>query len=339
MAPPRASSACASAPVAALFALAVALSAAAPAGHARDLFVDSSARNLAASLGSVVVLRPEWPPDAARTEEPEASGVVWSDGRHIVTAHHVVAKARSLRVETQDGRILAARLTGFDAATDLALIAVDSDLPPARLAAEPPGPGEKVCAAGNAFGLGVSLTCGIVSAVGRSGVGFNTIEDFVQTDAAVNPGQSGGALFNRDGELVGVLSAIFTKRSDANIGVNFAVSLALARRIVEDLLDDGRVARRDPGVRFAANERSVRSGPGQLRAPRVAGVTTGSPAERAGLVIGDRIVAAGGRRTKTDADFRAAVDLAAPAGRLPLTLMRAGEEIATVLEFETPPAN
>lgn len=307
--------------------------------QARDLFVDSSAKNLAASLASIVVLKPEWPADSERSEEPEGSGVVWTDGRHILTAHHVVAKARSLRVETHEGRILAARLVGFDAATDLALIAVDSDLRPVVLAPEAPGPGEKVCAAGNAFGLGISLSCGVVSAVNRSGVGFNTIEDFIQTDAAVNPGESGGALFNRDGELVGVLSAIFTKRSDANVGVNFAVSLALARRIADDLMDDGRVARRDPGVRFVSNEKSLRSSPGQLRAPRVAGVTTGSPAERAGLVIGDRIVSAGDRRIRTPADFAAAADLAARGGRLPLIIERSGTETSAVLEFEPHAAN
>jgi len=92
----------------------------------------------------------------------------------------------------------------------------------------PPELGDPVCAIGNAFGLGLTVTCGVVSGLHKAGVGFNAIEDFVQTDAAVNPGASGGALVNRSGKLVGVLSAIFTKKSDANIGVNFAVSSSLA---------------------------------------------------------------------------------------------------------------
>ncbi|MEO1399523.1 MAG: trypsin-like peptidase domain-containing protein, partial [Pseudomonadota bacterium] len=219
--------------------------------EARSLFVDTSAENLAKAMTSVVAILPEWPKDAKRTEEPEASGVVWTTGRHIVTAYHVVAKARAIQIKTSDGRLLPAQMAGHDMATDLALLRINEDLTPSALAITSPTPGQQSCAIGNAFGLGVSLTCGVVSAINKAGVGFNPIEDFVQTDTAVNPGASGGALVNRDGEVIGVLSAIFTKKSDANIGVNFAVSTALTNRVIDDLLDDGRVQRRNPGVRLA----------------------------------------------------------------------------------------
>lgn len=299
--------------------------------QARDLFVDRSAQNLTAAMASVVSVLPEWPKSEKRTEEPEASGVVWTTGNHIITAHHVVAKARTIEVKTADGRLLPAALAGFDTATDLAVLKVEEDLTPLPLATTSISPGEKACAIGNAFGLGLSLTCGVVSAINRSGVGFNAIEDFVQTDATVNPGASGGALVNRDGELIGILSAIFTKKSDANIGVNFAVSRALTARVVNDLLDDGRIARTNPGVRLAAPSRRLRGKPGERLAPRVVGVAKGSAADRAGLKIGDRVLAAGKRRTQTPADFNAAVDLARPAGRLALTIADADGERETEL--------
>ncbi|MEO1207607.1 MAG: trypsin-like peptidase domain-containing protein [Pseudomonadota bacterium] len=326
-----------SAPLRAIAAVAATLLVASPIAvsqtEARSLFVDTSAESLEDAMASVVVILPEWPKDAKRTEEPEASGVVWTTGRHIVTAHHVIAKARTIQIKTRDGRILPAQLAGHDAATDLALLRINDDLPPATFATGDPAPGEQTCAIGNAFGLGLSLTCGVVSAINKAGVGFNPIEDFVQTDAAVNPGASGGALVNRDGQIIGILSAIFTKTSDANIGVNFAVSTALTQRIVNDLLDDGRVVRRNPGVRLAGRSGRFRGAPGRLMAPRVVGVATGSPAEAAGLAIGDEIIEAAGRRTQTPAEFNAALDLARVSGSLKLRVARGTTEIETTLEL------
>lgn len=304
--------------------------------EARSLFVDTSAENLAKAMASVVAILPEWPKDAKRTEEPEASGVVWTTGRHIVTAYHVVAKARAIQIKTSDGRLLPAQMAGHDMATDLALLRINEDLTPSALATTSPTPGQQSCAIGNAFGLGVSLTCGVVSAINKAGVGFNPIEDFVQTDTAVNPGASGGALVNRDGEVIGVLSAIFTKKSDANIGVNFAVSTALTNRVIDDLLDDGRVQRRNPGVRLAGPSGRFRGIPGQRIAPRVVGVASGSPAEAAGLAIGDMIVVAGGRRTQSPADFNSVLDLARVSGKLKIRLIRGSSEIETTLVIGQP---
>ncbi|MGD9867715.1 MAG: S1C family serine protease, partial [Hyphomicrobiales bacterium] len=149
---------------------------------------------LETALRSVVSVLPDWPPDARRTEEPEASGVVLLDGTTVVTALHVVDRATSVRVRTADGDILKAEIAGRDKATDIAVLKLPSALAPMAVGETAPAIGDRVCAIGNAFGLGLSVTCGVVSAVNRAGTGFNGIEDFVQTDAAVNPGASGGAL-------------------------------------------------------------------------------------------------------------------------------------------------
>lgn len=296
-------------------------------------FVGPSApeAGISKAMASVVSVLPEWPPDKKRSEEPEASGVVWSDGRHIITAYHVVANARSVRIKTSSGEIMNAAMAGHDPATDLAVLRIDEALTPAKISDRKLNLGEPVCALGNAFGLGLSVTCGVVSAVNRAGVGFNPVEDFVQTDAAVNPGASGGALATGDGTVVGLLSAIFTKQSDANIGVNFAVSIPLAKRIAAELIENGRVGHANTGVRLAPTQLSMKSVGRQTLAPRVIGVTTGSPADRAGLLIGDEIIAAGGRRTITPADF---VSAAAIAGdRLEVRLKRNGEMHSKTLEL------
>lgn len=277
---------------------------------------------LSTALQSVVSILPEWPPDKKRNEEPEASGVVWQDGNHIVTAYHVVANARSIRVRTHDGYVLRATLAGSDPATDLAVLRIDESLPASKLATGTPGLGQRVCAIGNAFGLGLSVTCGVVSAVNRAGVGFNPIEDFIQTDAAVNPGASGGALVAEDGTVVGILSAIFTKKADANIGVNFAVSMPLAARIADQLIASGRVEHSKTGLRLAPSDALASRSARALLAPRVTRVFANSPAERAGIKIGDQIVEAAGRRIRTPAEFVSAS--ASSVARVDVVVIRDG---------------
>ena len=174
-------------------------------------------------MQSVVSVLPRVPQSKRNNDEPEGSGVVVFDGRYVVTALHVVKHAREVVIRSLDGEIMRAEILGRDKATDLALLEIAKALKPVRFGRDPEV-GSQVCAIGNAFGLGLSLSCGMVSAIHRTGTGFNPVEDFVQTDAAVNPGYSGGALVNRGGELVGMLSAIFTKSGEGSIGVNFAVS-------------------------------------------------------------------------------------------------------------------
>ncbi|MFQ5625899.1 MAG: S1C family serine protease, partial [Methyloligellaceae bacterium] len=157
---------------------------------------------------------------------------------------------------------------------------------------------------GNAFGLGISVTCGVVSGVHRSGIGFNRVEDFIQTDAAVNPGASGGALVTEQGEFVGLLSAIFTKKSDANIGVNFAVPAGLTGEVARQLRDTGRVKRPISGMRLEPVPGKGETG--RLGA-RVVSLRSGSLAEQAGFRAGDIILRAGGRRVRKPHDFVSAM--------------------------------
>ena len=278
---------------------------------------------------SVVSVLPEWPPDVRRGEEPEGSGVVILDGRTILTAAHIVDRALSVRIRTYDGEILDARIKGRDRATDLSVLTIGRQLPAIRIEEKDPALGEKVCAIGNAFGLGLSVTCGVVSGVHRAGMGFNRVEDFIQTDAAVNPGASGGALVNAEGNLVGLLSAIFTKKSDANIGVNFAVSARLAIGVGKTLKEKGRVRRSISGMRLAQAPRDGQTGKlGSV----VVSVRPGSLAEKAGLKAEDIILKAGGRRIRKPADFVSVMSSIDAAGFLEVEITRSGEAITLRLE-------
>jgi hypothetical protein len=167
--------------------------------------------------------------------QPSLKGLAWSWAmvRKWSLQIMCLARVRRLRVMVRDsdGVIHPARVLARNRLSDIAVLALDTPLAAAAWRAGPVGPGLPVCAIGNAFGLGLSVTCGRVSATHRAGIGFNAVEDFIQTDAAVNPGMSGGALVDEDGALVGMLSAIFTKQSDANIGVNFAVHLGLVHAV------------------------------------------------------------------------------------------------------------
>ena len=207
------------------------LAALASADHGSDTWVKANR--------SVVSVLPTWPGyqkpgfGAPIGSAPEGSGVVFSlssntkESSYILTAAHVVADSTKIAVRTYGDQLLDARVEWVDLDTDLALLAIDEKLPPIALSQSLPIPGTHVCALGNPFGLGISMSCGVISGPKRRNIGFNPIEDFLQTDAAVNPGSSGGALVNAKGELVGLISAIFTKDADIDAGVNFAISSEL----------------------------------------------------------------------------------------------------------------
>ncbi|WP_420405567.1 S1C family serine protease [Nisaea sp.] len=196
----------------------------------------------AVAAPSVFEVEPTWPGykrpgfGAPAGTAPEGTGVAILKPGVIVTAAHVVLKATEVHVVAPDGTRLPAEILGIDPRTDIAVLKIAAETTPIALADARPETGAPVCAVSNAFGLGIGITCGVVSANRRSGIGFNRVEDFLQTDAALNPGSSGGALVDLEGKLVGLLSAIFTKDSDANIGVNFAVSTELLLKSVPDEL-------------------------------------------------------------------------------------------------------
>jgi len=240
-------------------------------------------------MQSVVRVKPDWPMAARGRDasgaprDPQGTGIAVLPGGYIATNVHVIGKATDVDVLTEDGRLLRADILGRDAATDIALLKVAVDLPVPETAPAP-SLASPVCAIGNQFGLGLSVTCGVVSALNRSGMGFNPVEDFIQTDATVNPGGSGGALLDADGRLVGMVSAIFTKQSDADIGVNFATSMPLLMRVVNDLKAHGHVVRGTAGLRAASLPRSLaQAGGGVL----VESVVLDGPAFKAGIEAGD----------------------------------------------------
>jgi len=288
-------------------------------------------------LESVVSVLPKWPgyaqggqPQLPPGAAPEGTAVAIRTGGYLATALHVVDRAEAIAIRLADGRRLPARLVGGDAATDLAVLQADVELPVLSEAERDPALGAPVCAVGNAFGLDLSVTCGVVSAVHRSGVGFNPVEDFVQTDAAVNPGASGGPLVDGAGRLVGLLSAIFTKGSDADIGVNFAASAALVRRVADDLIDRGRVVPARAGLSLEDLD------PGQAGrdGARIARVAPGGAAARAGLMAGDVVVAIGDRRIGRASAAAAAFYLRRPGDRVPVTVLRDGAERRVALTLD-----
>nr|WP_286183773.1 trypsin-like peptidase domain-containing protein [Labrenzia sp. R4_1] len=260
---------------------------------------------------------------------PEGSGVVIREGI-IATAWHVIEPATRIDVRLSDGRILPARMVAQDTSTDIALLRIDEPVEPIEIA-ETATIAQPVCAIGNAFGLGLSVTCGVVSALNVSNAGFNTVEDFVQTDAAANPGSSGGALVDQDGRLVGMVSAIFASDADANIGVNFAVSSQLLLRVTDALMADGSVTYLEPGWRL---NRARRSQLAEIAAPAVVSVDSGSPADRAGIKAGDQIVSIGARRVLSPRDAASAMAvLPETTGEVSLTLQRSGETKTVSLSF------
>jgi S1-C subfamily serine protease len=280
-------------------------------------------------LDSVVSVLPLWPghaqggqPQMPPGSAPEGTATAIREGGYLVTALHVVARATAIKVRLPDGRQLPAELVGRDPPTDLAVLKVAAELPTLPEAPEP-ALGAPVCAVGNQFGLDLSVTCGVVSALHRSGTGFNPIEDFVQTDASVNPGASGGPLVDGQGRLVGVLSAIFTKDADANIGVNFAASVALVRRVTDDLIDHGRVIRARSGLRVADLKPAERA---RLVGARVLSVVPGGAAQAAGVAAGDVIVAVGARRVRKASDVVSALQLYRPGERVTISLVAEGAE-------------
>ena len=291
------------------------------------------------SLRSVVSVLPLWPGynqggriGAPPGQDPEGSGVAVLPGGFIATAAHVIARATKVDVRLADGRVYTAEVVGRDLKADIALLHIDADLPTLE-AAPPQSLGAPVCALSNAFGLDISVTCGVVSALNRSAAGFNPIEDFVQTDAAVNPGSSGGALVDRQGRLVGMLSAIFATQTDANIGVNFAVSRALLLRVVEDLAAYGEVRAADAGLKVKAPEEGS---PLARRGVEVDAVDPEGPA--AGMLEpGDKIVAAAGRAIGRPSDWQTVVYLHPPGAEIPVTLLRNGKEKHVILRLKRGP--
>lgn len=237
--------------------------------------------------------------DQPQRENSLGSGVIVSSQGLILTNHHVIEAADEIEVALADGRTMPARVVGTDPETDLAVLKVDvKDLPAITLArSEKVNVGDVVLAIGNPFGVGQTVTQGIISALGRNHLGINTFENFIQTDAPINPGNSGGALIDTEGNLVGVNSAIYS-RSGGSMGIGFAIPVSLAKQVMEQIIRQGSVTRGWIGIEAQditpelADSFKIKQTHGSL----IAGVLRGSPAERAGLKPGDILLEIDGRK-------------------------------------------
>jgi serine protease DegQ len=239
-------------------------------------------------------------------EEPQraaslGSGVIVSSKGYILTNHHVVEAADEIEVALADGKKLKAKAVGSDPETDIAVLQVESGSVPAITFGDTDAlrVGDVVLAIGNPFGVGQTVTMGIVSALGRSQLGINTFENFIQTDAAINPGNSGGALIDTAGNLVGINTAIYS-RSGGSLGIGFAIPASSAKQIMEQIIQTGTVTRGWIGVEAQeitpeiAESFRLSSSNGVL----IAGVLRGGPADRAGLKPGDILIAIQGSQVK-----------------------------------------
>ena len=228
-------------------------------------------------------------------EEPRrasglGSGVIVSARGYILTNDHVVEAADEIEVGLADGKKLRAKVIGTDQETDLAVLQVDrADLPAITFGqAENAKVGDVVLAIGNPFGVGQTVTMGIVSALGRSGLQINTYENFIQTDAAINPGNSGGALTDAAGNLIGINTAIYS-RTGGSLGIGFAIPVSTARQVMEQIVTTGSVTRGWIGVEAQeiTPELAESFGLASTSGALIAGVLKGSPADRGGVKPGD----------------------------------------------------
>jgi Do/DeqQ family serine protease len=222
------------------------------------------------------------------------SGVIVSPSGYILTNHHVVEAADEIEVALSDGKKLLAKVVGNDPETDLAVLRVNADkLPAITLGqSEQLRVGDVVLAIGNPFGVGQTVTSGIVSALGRSGLHINTFENFIQTDAAINPGNSGGALVDARGNLVGINTAIYS-RSGGSMGIGFAIPVSTAKMVMEQIIRNGTVTRGWIGVELQEITPALAESfklP-DARGAIIAGVLRGGPADKAGVKPGDVLTA------------------------------------------------
>lgn len=227
------------------------------------------------------------------------SGVIVSPEGYILTNNHVIEAADEIEVALQDGRKLRARTVGMDPESDLAVLKIQSELKLSAVSFAPPGSvhvGDIALAIGNPFGVGQTVTMGIVSAMGRTALGINTFEDFIQTDAAINPGNSGGALVDSNGNLIGINTAIYS-RSGGSLGIGFAIPVTLARNVMEQIIRTGKVTRGWIGVEVQdiTPELAESFGLGSNEGTLVAGVMRGGPADKAGIRPGDILLAVEGK--------------------------------------------
>ena len=265
-------------------------------------------------------------PQQPQNENSLGSGVIVRADGYILTNNHVIAQAEHIVVALHDGRRAEAKVIGTDPDTDLAVIKIELDkLPvlPFKLSGNEVG--DVVLAIGNPFGVGQTVTQGIISATGRSDLGINTYEDFIQTDAAINPGNSGGALIDVAGNLIGVNTAIFSQ-SGGSLGIGFAIPAKICQQVLNSILKDGRVVRGWLGISLIPNtldEDVLASKPVGVI---VADVLRDGPADAAGVKRGDKIIQVNNEQISSASHLINYVALQAPASVIDVVVERDGKQ-------------
>jgi Do/DeqQ family serine protease len=280
---------------------------------------------------------PQGQQNYAETQATGSGVIVDAAQGYVLTNAHVVANETSIAVTTKDNRRFAAKLIGRDTETDVAVLKIDSE----HLTAVPLGDSDKlqvgdfVVAIGNPFGLGQTVTSGIVSALGRSGLGIEGYEDFIQTDASINPGNSGGALVDLKGDLVGINTAILAP-GGGNIGIGFAVPINMARKVMDQLIRYGEVKRGRIGVAIQdlTPDLAQAMDTKQTNGAVIAKVEPGSSADHAGLKSGDLVTAANGVTVHSGTQLRDAIGLTRVGDDVSLTVDRNGSERTVTVKVE-----
>jgi Do/DeqQ family serine protease len=262
------------------------------------------------------------------------SGVIVSASGYLLTNNHVVEGADDIEVILVDGRRSRAKVIGTDPDSDLAVLKIELDKLPVIVLgnSDQAQVGDQVLAIGNPFGVGQTVTSGIVSALGRNQLGINTFENFIQTDAAINPGNSGGALVDSNGNLLGINTAIYSK-SGGNMGIGFAIPVATAKQVLESIVREGQVTRGWIGVE--PNELSpelaetfgIRSNKGEISGVIITGVLQNGPAANAGIRPGDVIMQVAGQAVRNVPELLSRVAALKPGEAAPFEILRQEQKL------------
>ena len=282
-------------------------------------------------------------PKQRRMESSLGSGVIMSPEGYILTNNHVTTGADQIVVALRDGRETLARVVGSDPETDLAVLKIDLKNLPAITIGRSEGlrVGDVALAIGNPFGVGQTVTMGIISATGRNQLGLNSYEDFIQTDAAINPGNSGGALVDANGNLTGINTAIFSK-SGGSQGIGFAIPVKLAMEVMKSIIEHGQVIRGWLGIEVQPLTKDLAESFGLTGRPGivVAGIFRDGPAQKAGLQLGDVILSIDGEPAGDGRKSMNQVARIKPTDKVTIQVMRNGKELNLTAEIglRPPPA-
>lgn len=278
--------------------------------------------------------------DQPPEEEPSSSlgsGVLVSPEGYILTNHHVISDADEIDVALSDGRKVKAQVIGSDPETDIAVLKIEAKQLPAPITlgkVESVHIGDVVLAIGNPFGVGQTVTSGIVSALGRDHVGINTFENFIQTDAAINPGNSGGALIDTRGNLIGINTAIYSNNG-GSMGIGFAIPVNLAKQVMESILANGSVTRGWIGVEPQNLSKELLESlglPARTQGVLLSGVLEGGPAAKGGVKPGDVLITVNGNPTKDVRQLLNQIAQIAPGNDAKLKILRKDKELELTVQ-------